>query len=138
MPDARRTHRVLAALFLFGSLGASAELVLLGHTENAWQNIPLVLIAAGCLSLVVLLVRPGRTQVKAFQAVLASFVMAGITGVWLHYRSNMEFEVEMNPDAGGTELFWESMKGATPALAPGAMILLGGVGFVCAALSPRK
>jgi hypothetical protein len=34
------TRRMLAAIFLFGSLGTTAELMLMGHTEGVWQNLP--------------------------------------------------------------------------------------------------
>ncbi|MFB3131882.1 MAG: hypothetical protein ACE10K_05095, partial [Rhodothermales bacterium] len=40
-----------------------------------------------------------------------------------------EFELEMYPTLKGLELFWESIKGATPALAPGTMIQLGLLGW---------
>jgi hypothetical protein len=41
----------------------------------------------------------------------------------------VEFERELNPDASGFSLFRDAMMGATPALAPGTMILLGAVGW---------
>ena len=47
----------------------------------------------------------------------------------LHYRGNAEFELEMMPALGGLDLFWKSMQGATPALAPGAMVQIGLVGL---------
>ena len=36
------------------------------------------------------------------------------------------------PTPSGVQLFCESMRGATPALAPGTMILLGASGRLCA------
>jgi len=133
-----RTRRILAALFVLGSLGTAAELVLMEHTEDAWQNVPLVLIAAGCLGLAALLVKPGTVQLRVFQLIVSLFVAAGVVGSVLHYQSNAEFEMELNADAAGVQLFWESMKGAVPALAPGTMILLGAIGFVCARLTWRE
>ena len=62
MPDAAFLRRVLAALFLFGSVGTAAELLLLEHTEDAWQKAPLVLIAIGCVVLAVLAVRPSPSM----------------------------------------------------------------------------
>jgi len=41
----------------------------------------------------------------------------------------MEFELEMHPSQSGWALLWAVMKGATPALAPGMMILLGALGL---------
>ena len=58
------------------------------------------------------------------------FVAAGIVGVYLHYQSNVEFELEMNPAAAGWELIRESLTGAMPALAPGTMVHLGLIGLL--------
>ena len=123
------TRRMLAALFLFGSLGTAAELLLMEHTEGVWQNVPLALIAIGCVGFAALAIRPGTLQLRLFQLILGLFVVSGLAGVLLHYQGNTEFERELNPEAAGVELFWESMKGATPALAPGTMILLGVLGL---------
>ena len=59
-------------------------------------------------------------------------VAGGIVGLILHYRGNVEFELEMHPAASGLALFWESVRSATPALAPAAMIQLGLLGLVYA------
>jgi hypothetical protein len=123
-------RRMLGAMFLFGSIGTGAELVLLEHTEGVWQKAPVVLIAVGGALFAVLAFRPGAIGVRAFQVAMVLFVASGVYGVMLHYQGNVEFELEMQPGAGGVELFWEAMKGATPALAPGTMILLGALGLV--------
>jgi len=122
-------RRVVAALFLFGSLGTAAELVLLEHTEGFWQKAPLALLAAGCGWLCLLVLRPGVAGIRVFQGLMTVFVASGIAGVVLHYQGNAEFERELNPEAAGIELFWESIQGATPTLAPGTMILLGALGL---------
>ena len=117
-------------MFLFGSAGTGAELLLLEHTEGIWQLTPVALIAAGCALFALLAIRPRAIGVRAFQAAMALFVASGVYGVALHYQGNVEFELELRPGAGGMELFREAMKGATPALAPGTMILLGALGAV--------
>lgn len=122
-------RRVLSVIFLLGSLGTAFELILLEHMEGIWQNVPLGLIATGCLALAVLSMRPAIAGLRAFQLTMWLFVISGIAGVLLHYQGNVAFELELNPEAGGWELFWESLKGATPSLAPGTMTLLGAVGL---------
>jgi hypothetical protein len=129
-PELLGVRRMLAILFLVGSIGTAAELLLLEHTEGVWQNVPLALIALGCVGLAVLGTRPQRIRLRVFQLILVLFIASGIAGSLLHYQGNVEFERELNPDIAGIELFWESMKGATPALAPGTMILLGVLGLV--------
>lgn len=48
----------------------------------------------------------------------------------MHYQTNVEFEKEMYPGLEGLALFTKSMKGATPSLAPGAMIMLALIGWI--------
>jgi hypothetical protein len=129
---------MIAAIFLFGSVGTGAELLLMEHTEGVWQNVPLVLVAIGCSGLAMMAIKPGRAQLRAFQLVMTLFVASGLAGLWLHYRGNVEFELELRPGSSDLELFRESMMGATPALAPGTMILLGAVGLAYSRLIERE
>lgn len=138
MPDAAFLRRVLTALFLFGCVGTAAELLLLEHTEDAWQKAPLVLIAIACVVLAVLTVRPSTTGVRAFQFAMVAFIASGVVGLGLHYQGNVEFELELQPDASGFRLFWEAMKGATPVLAPGTMALLGALGLTYTYRHPAR
>jgi hypothetical protein len=55
--------------------------------------------------------------------------IAGFVGFYLHHASNREFELEMYPDRHGWELFVESLQGAIPSLAPGAMLQVGLLGL---------
>lgn len=129
MPELTTIRRILAAIFLFGSVGTGIELVLLEHTEGVWQNVPLALVGIGCLALSALAIRPATTRLRVFQLTMWLFVASGLAGVLLHYQGNVVFELELNPEAGGWELFWESLKGATPSLAPATMTLLGALGL---------
>lgn len=133
-PDfAADTSRVLRgfclALFVLGIVGAGTELVLLEHTESVWQWIPLVLMGASLAVLGWRAVSRGRTSLRVFQVVMVLFVASGFVGLFQHYRGNAEFELEMYPSIAGAELFWKSITGATPALAPGTMIELGLLGL---------
>jgi hypothetical protein len=64
------------------------------------------------------------------------FVAGGIAGTLLHYRGNVEFEEEMHPGGTRWELFRGAIQGATPALAPGTMVLLGAIGLLYAYRHP--
>ena len=138
MPDAAFLRRVLAALFLFGSVGTAAELVLLEHTEDAWQKAPLVLIAIACVVLALLSIRPSAAGVRTFKLAMVAFIASGMLGLGLHYQGNVEFELELQPDASGFRLFWEAMKGATPVLPPGTMALLGALGLTYTYRHPAR
>ena len=132
VPQLTAIRRMLAAMFLIGSIGTGLELVLLEHTEDAWQFVPLALIAVGCFALTVFVMRPGIPALRVFQLTMWLFVASGGGGVLLHYQGNIEFERELDPEAAGWPLFWEALKGATPSLAPGTMTLLGAVGLAYA------
>ena len=137
-PDAAFLRRVLSALFLFGSVGTAAELLLLEHTEDVWQKAPLVLIAVACVVLAALTIRPSTAGVRLFQLVMVAFIASGVAGLGLHFQGNVEFELELQPGASGFHLFWESMKGATPVLAPGTMALLGALGLTYTYRHPAR
>jgi hypothetical protein len=64
------------------------------------------------------------------------FLVAGGAGVILHYRGNTEFERERDPVIAGWDLFRRALQGATPALAPGTMVLLGSIGLLYAYRHP--
>ena len=60
---------------------------------------------------------------------MALCVVTGAVGILLHYRGNVEFELERDGSIRGLRLFWEAIRGATPALAPGALSQLGLLGL---------
>ena len=68
--------------------------------------------------------------VRLFQLTMVMFVLSSLAGIWLHYQGNLEFELEMYPASHGFELFKQSVSGASPTLAPGAMLQLGLLGLV--------
>lgn len=121
---------MLLGLFVAASLGTLTELLLLEHYEDWQQWIPLVLLGAGVIGGVAAAMRPGRRSLVGLRALMVVFLLAGAAGLYLHYSGNVEFELEMSPELGGLELVWEALRGATPALAPGTMFLLGGLGLV--------
>lgn len=121
--------RLLLATYLFSLLGVGAELLLIGHFEDWTQIIPLVLIAVGLAAGLWYAGSPTPLSDRAFSLSLALMFASGLVGQVLHYRGNMEFELESDPAISGWNLFVASMTGATPALAPGTMALLAVVGY---------
>lgn len=141
MTGERSTLRLaILAVFIAGSLGLIAELLLIAHTEGTLQLIPLVLLFAGLAAAGWAIRSRSRTSLLGLRAAGALQVLGGLAGLVLHYLSNVEFELEMQPDAGGAGLVWAALTGAIPALAPGAMVQLGLIGclftFAHPALSP--
>ena len=126
---AERIRAFLLVTLAVGMIGMSAELMLIGHRETVQQQIPLVLLAFGVVAAVWHAVAPRAMTVRTLQLVMLLFLVSGILGVTLHYRGNVEFELEMYPAMGGMELVQKTLTGATPVLAPGSMTLLGLIGL---------
>lgn len=124
-------RRILLAAFLLGALGAGAELLLVGHTEDLWQWAPLLLILISLIALVCHAIARRAASMRIFQATMILFIVSGVIGIALHYQGKVEFKLEANPALSGLELFWEAIKGAAvpPVLAPGVMILMGLLGL---------
>ena len=137
MDGERSVRRLLLWILLLGMAGTLAELFLLGHTESWTQLVPLVALAAGIAAAVACALWPGRRTLLVLRGIMLAFVLAGAAGLYLHYRGNAEFELERHRNIRGMELFRRSMTGATPALAPGALILLALVGLVYVMDHPR-
>jgi hypothetical protein len=129
-------RRLLLALVLIGILGLAAELILLEHVESVWQWVPLVSLCLGFACAAAVALRPSPGTLRAFQGVMALFAAAGLLGLYLHYRGNVEFELESDPSLRGLKLLWAALHGATPALAPGALVQLGLLGLVLAYRHP--
>ena len=122
-------RRMLLGLVFLGAVGLLVELGLLEHFDSATQWIPLALLVVVVGAVVAVYVRGGRGTVRFFQGVMALCVVTGVIGVYLHYRGNVEFELERDGSLHGLHLFWEAIRGATPALAPGALSQLGLLGL---------
>lgn len=123
-------RQLLLALVLIGNVGLEIELALLRHAESFSQWIPHVTLLIGLLSIIAVYVRPNRETLRAFQAVMSIFLVIGALGIILHFRGNVEFARERYPTLGGTMLIWKALRGATPALAPGALAQLGLLGLI--------
>lgn len=126
----KKLRGFLLAIFVIGLLGAGAELLLIGHTEDSRQWIPLVLMLLSLLVLGWYIAARSHASLRAFQGVTILFVISGFAGLFLHYQGNVQFELEMYPSLQGLELFKKAIKGTTPpTLAPGTMIMLGLLGL---------
>jgi hypothetical protein len=122
-------RQLVFAIIVIGILGLLAELLLLKHFESLTQWIPLIALISGLASSAWLAFRPGPRALRTFQVVMAGFVLAGLAGVYFHFAGNVEWALERNSSLSGTSLWWKALRGATPALAPGALAQLGLLGL---------
>jgi hypothetical protein len=128
-------RRLLLGILLFGLVGTAAELVLIGHYEDRWQLIPLIVLALAIitsLAMAVTGVRGATTATRLFRVSMVLLMVSGAVGSVLHYRANMEFKREMDPSLSGFALFSSVIRAkAPPSLAPGTLGLLGLLGLAC-------
>jgi hypothetical protein len=123
-------RQMLLALVLVGIAGLIVELLLLGHYDSLTQWIPLAMLGAGLASTIAVVMRESRGTVRTFQLVMGMFVLGGALGLYFHLNGNVEWALERNPDLSGMQLVWKALRGAVPALAPGALAQVGLIGLI--------
>ena len=124
------SRQLLLAVILLGIVGLQVELALLRHADSFQQWIPHVVLMIGLLSTSTVYIRPGPATLRPFQVIMVIFLVVGALGVYLHLIGNVEFARERNPSLSGTAMVWKVLRGATPALAPGALAQLGLLGLL--------
>jgi len=128
MTDAAR--RLLLGILLLGAIGLGAELLLLKHTEDATQWIPLVLNGLTVVMSATVAFKPSNGTIRLFQVAMLLMIISGGVGMYLHLQANMEFQLEMDATLTGWALLKKSVVAKSPpALAPGAMMQLGLIGL---------
>ena len=123
-------RRLVLALVFIGIVGLEIELALLRHAESFSQWIPHIVLLIGLVATAVVAIRAGPATLRAFQALMWVFVVIGILGLFFHFKGNLEFATERDPSLSGMRLIWKALRGATPALAPGALSQLGLLGLI--------
>ena len=122
-------RQMILALVFIGTIGLILELVLQKHFDSATQWIPIVALGVGLATTTAVARYPTRRTMQVFVVIMIVFVAAGVLGLVLHFKGNVEWALERNPELGGMTLIWKALTGATPALAPGALAQLGLLGL---------
>ena len=124
-------RRLVLALFSIGLAGIGAELLALGHFEDQWQLVPFFVISVALFGAALQTFAASPATVRFLRVVAVVLILTGATGIVLHYRGNLEFQLETNPELSGWPLFERILHAkAPPALAPGAMAQLGLLGLI--------
>ena len=124
----------LLLLLTVGLIGITAELLLLNHTEDLLQWIPLALVAVALVTLAWQHWWPSNASRRAAEATMWLLIASGVAGMVLHFLGNREFQIESDPTLSGLPLFWEVIRSQSPpALAPATMALLGAMGLIALA-----
>jgi disulfide bond formation protein DsbB len=124
-------RRLLLGLLVFGMAGTTTELVLMNHYEDWKQFIPFVGMGISLLTLLWFAFSRSPGATRSFRLCMFLLMVIGATGTILHYRANMEFQLEMDSTLSGIALMLKVLHAkAPPALAPGNMALLGLLGLI--------
>ena len=123
-------RQLLLALVVIGIVGLEVELALLRHAESFSQWIPHVTLFIGLLTTAAVYFQPGQRTLRVFQTMMIIFTAVGALGVYFHLHGNVEFAQERDPSLSGVRLLWKALRGASPALAPGALAQLGLLGIL--------
>jgi hypothetical protein len=127
----RQLRRLILLLLAFGLVALFGELLALGHYEDWKQFAPLTAILITLLAIAWHLVSGAAPSVRILRVVLILLMVTGATGIVLHYRSNVEFQLEVSPHLAGWDLIRKALNAkAPPALAPGVMAQLGLLGLI--------
>lgn len=124
-----RLRRLFLAVAAFIFVGTILELLLLEHTEEPLQWVPLVVSGIGLLTVAAVWVWPGEFLIRALRWLMVAVIVSGFIGMYLHFRGNLAFSREINPSFTFTEALWPAIKGSYPLLAPGILLVAGILGL---------
>ena len=108
-------RRLILALLTFGLLATLADLFGLGHYKDSWQLIPIASLIIALLVVLWHIFSGGAASLRVMRIVMALIVLVGITGVFLHVKGSMEFQLEANPDLTGWPLIQKILARQSPA-----------------------
>ncbi len=132
-------RRLLLALLCLACVGTTTELWMMGHHEDPWQWAPLAVMVMCAACAVWVFTTWAGPAVRTLRVLMVVLILTGMTGAFMHYRANMEFQLEMDPSLGGIELMSKILHAkAPPSLAPGNMALIGLIGLVAVWRSDDK
>lgn len=109
-------------------LSMVTELSLKSHNQGFWQLLPLIVLCVCYGFFIFFLLIKNNFASHLFQVGNACLVIVGIIGIYLHLKNNWEFELELHPSDENFNTLLNSLSGAIPILAPGAVILQGVLG----------
>jgi hypothetical protein len=124
-------RRLLLALLILLLAGTAVDLLLLDHYEEAWQLLPLALIAVALVIAAWTAATGGAAAVAALRITMLLFIPTGLLGILMHYNGSREFQTEIDPALAGWALFFKVVRAkAPPALAPAVMVQMGLLGLL--------
>jgi hypothetical protein len=121
-------RRALGLAHAATAAGLVAELLLTGHTESAVQWVPIGLGVLNLGGAAAFSLRPTAAVGRGLAGLGLLSAAGGLFGVWEHAEHNYAFAAEIDASATAGALLVEAATGASPLLAPGALLVLGLLG----------
>jgi hypothetical protein len=121
----RRLRRFLLLVAGFLCAGTVVELLLIGHTKSLTQLLPFLLCLLGIAAVAGVLLRPKRFALVALRVVMGVLILGSLFGIYEHVEHNLDFALEIQPNAAYNTLVLKALGGANPLLAPGMLALAG-------------
>ena len=90
------------------------ELALSGHTDSPVQWVPFAVAGFALGSLILWHLKPSKWALITVRAVMLASCAACIWGSIEHFKHNLEFELEIRPNAVWTDVFVETISGSQP------------------------
>ena len=87
----------LLAVLMLGVVGTGVELFLIEHYEDTLQLVPLATLAIALVVLIWHVVKRDALSIRALQATMVLFLVAGAAGMWFHFGGGAEFQLEIDP-----------------------------------------
>jgi hypothetical protein len=124
-------RRMLLGLLLLEMIGTEIELLFLKHFEDAWQVVPIGLIALALIVLIWNVATQTAASIQAFRVMMVLAFASGFIGLALHYQGAAEFQLDIDRTMHGPALWLKALQAkAPPALAPAVMSHFGLLGLV--------
>lgn len=124
-------RRGILGVAILGTAAMTVELLLIGHYASSNQTIPLAVAALALVALVWVALAPSLVAIRLLQLAMLVTAGTGITGIALHFQSNVATLRHDEPALAGADLIWRVVTTpAPPALAPGVMVQIGLLGLL--------
>lgn len=119
-----RLRRFLLGLAAFICVGTMVELALANHWAGLVQLLPFLLAGASLFAIGAVLLHPHRGRLRLLRWITGLTLAGSLFGVFEHVEHNIEFALEIRPNAVVSDVFLEALGGANPLLAPGILAFM--------------
>jgi hypothetical protein len=119
-----RLRRFLLGLAAFICVGTMVELALAKHWEGPTQLLPFLLTGLSLVAIGAVLINPQPGRLRLLRWITTVTLAGSLFGVFEHLEHNIEFALEIRPNAAVGDVFLEALAGGNPLLAPGILAFM--------------